>query len=252
MPSAALRGQDRSTSPNSSVADVLRANYAAIAHRDTATLRANLADNAEWTTAATGAVVSKRALIQSVAQLPQLVTLHYDVDSVNTLVLGSVATAEYRLTDRRSFRGYATTHVSRALDVFALEHGRWRLVRHSQTWIVSTPATIALDSAALSEFVGRYDHGSGYIDDVHFVGSGLVATSSAERAMGAVGAHLIPVSSDAFSPDGIASLIVFERDSAGRVVDYVQQSPDGAVTRARRIGNQASRSPRCDASSLTR
>lgn len=40
---------------------------------------------------------------------------------------------------------------------------------------------------------------------------------------------------DAFSPDGVAPLIVCERDASGRVVGYVQQSPDGSVTRARRM-----------------
>ncbi len=66
-------------------------------------------------------------------------------------------------------------------------------------------------------------------------GFSLMATSSAETAMGAPGAHLLPVSENAFSPEGIAPLIVFERDAAGRVIGYVQQQPDGVVARARRL-----------------
>jgi len=46
---------------------------------------------------------------------------------------------------------------------------------------------------------------------------------------------LVPVSENAFSPDGVAPLIVFERDGSGRVAGYVQGSPDGSVRRARRI-----------------
>jgi hypothetical protein len=30
-------------------------------------------------------------------------------------------------------------------------------------------------------------------------------------------------------------MIVFERDATGRVVGYVQQAPDGTITRARRV-----------------
>jgi hypothetical protein len=46
---------------------------------------------------------------------------------------------------------------------------------------------------------------------------------------------LVPVSENAFIPDGIATLIVFERDGSGRVVGYVQGAPDGTVRRAHRI-----------------
>lgn len=62
-----------------------------------------------------------------------------------------------------------------------------------------------------------------------------MATSSAEKGMGAAGAHLLPVSDGAFSPEGSAPLIVFERDAAWRVTGYVQQQPDGFVARARRL-----------------
>lgn len=83
--------------------------------------------------------------------------------------------------------------------------------------------------------MGRYDRGSEYIDNVHFVGGQLVATSTAESLAGEVGTHLRPVSTSAFSPEGVAPLIVFERDATGRVTGYVQQAPGGTVTRARRL-----------------
>jgi len=62
----------------------------------------------------------------------------------------------------------------------------------------------------------------------------LVAQSTLEKLIGAPGATLRRVSEDTFSPDGIAPMIVFERDGTGRVVGYVQQAPDGSVARARR------------------
>ena len=73
--------------------------------------------------------------------------------------------------------------------------------------------------------------GPGFVDYVHWEGSGLVATSTAETS----GARLVPISENAFSPDGVAPLIVFERDASGRVAGYVQGSPDGVVRRAQRI-----------------
>jgi len=146
-----------------------------------------------------------------------------------------VATAEYRLTNRRTFREYQNVFVSRASDVFVLRRGRWELVRHTQTWVLRAPATIAVDSAALAPFVGLYQRGAGYVDDVHFRDGHLVAQSTYEALVGAPGAHLLPVSGDTFSPEGTAPMIVFERDAQGRVTGYVQQAPDGTIARARRL-----------------
>lgn len=217
----------------------IRANYAAIAGHDTSTLGRDLADDFRWVLATGGQVVTKPQIIAAVAHAPAAVTGRYDVDSAHVEILGHVAMVDYRLTDRRRFGGYDRALVSRGTDTFIQRNGGWRLVRRTQTWIVSPPATIALNSAALRAFVGRYEHGAGYIDDVHLEGGHLVATSSAESASGLPGAHLLPVSEDAFSPDGAAPLIVFERDASGRVIGYVQQSPDGSVARARRLPAEA-------------
>jgi hypothetical protein len=88
-----------------------------------------------------------------------------------------------------------------------------------------------LDSITLSAFVGRYEIGPGSVDDVHWEGTHLVAMSTTESQ----GATLVPVSESTFRPDGIAPLMVFERDATGRVVGYVQGSPGGVVRRARRM-----------------
>ena len=84
----------------------------------------------------------------------------------------------------------------------------------------------------LAPFVGRYDRGKGYIDDVHFKDGYLVAQSTYEALMGSTGAHLYPVSRNTFSPERSAPMIVFERDERGRVIGYVQQQPDGTIVRA--------------------
>ena len=107
----------------------------------------------------------------------------------------------------------------------------WVLLEHTQTWIVRPATLIALDSAALAAFIGRYEIGPDVVDDVHWENKELVATLSGQR----LGGRLLPVSSDALSPDGIAPLILFERDASGRVTGYVQGSPDYGVRRARRI-----------------
>lgn len=213
----------------------VRATFDAIARADTAALGGLLSDSLRWLSPTTGAVYDRPQLLAAAARLPAAVALRYGVDSMRVWRSGSVATAEYRLTDSRTFAAHTNTFTSRGADVFAWEHGAWRLRQHVQTWIPHSPATVAADTATLRAFVGRYDRGDGFIDDVHLDGLRLMATSSAEKAMGAPGAHLFPISDDAFSPEGSAPLIVFERDATGRVTGYVQQQPDGIVARARRL-----------------
>jgi hypothetical protein len=209
--------------------------FAAIARADTAALRPLLGDDLRWVLGSSGAVVEKPQLLAAASRTAPHVSLAYEIDSVSTARHGDVATAEYRLTNRRTFREYRNVFVSRASDVFVLRRGRWEMVRHTQTWLVRPPATIALDSAALAPFVGRYDRGAGYVDDVHFLDGHLVAQSTLEALMGAPGAHLHPVSANTFSPELSAPMIVFERDVRGRVTGYVQQTPDGTIARARRL-----------------
>lgn len=211
--------------------------YEAISRADTEALRALLSDSLRWISPTSGAVLRKPQLLGAAARMPAAVTIRYVVDSVRIWQSGSTASAEYRLSDSRTFAAQTNTFTSRGLDLFSLEAGTWRLRQHTQTWVPRSPAFISADTASLRAFVGRYDRGNGFVDDVHLEPSGLMATSSAEKRMGVPGAHLLPVSENAFSPEGSAPLIVFERDGTGRVTGYVQQQPDGIVARARRLAD---------------
>ena len=235
-PSATMRQSDNQGAPSIPTVEI----FAAIASGDTASLRARVADDLRWVSGTSGGVIGKTRLLAAAARTSSAVSLTYRVDSLQTWQHGDVATAEYRLTDHRTFRQYQPTFISRASDVYVRrgagsEPRRWELVRHTQTWIVRAPDTTAMDVRDLRPFVGRYDRGAGYIDDVHLVDAYLVAQSTLEALLGAPGAHLWPVSHSTFSPEGSAPMIVFERDASGRIIGYVQQAPDGAITRAKRL-----------------
>jgi ketosteroid isomerase-like protein len=211
--------------------------FNAIARADTATLRALLGDDLHWIVASTGTVVNRSQLVAgAAAAVVPMATNEYTVDSVQSWRDGPVSIADYRLTNTRAFREYRQVFVSRATDVFTLRQGRWLLLRHTTTWIVHSPTLQPdIDSAQATAFVGHYDKGGGFVDDVHFQNGHLIAQSTIEKLTGAPGATLRRVSEDTFSPDGIAPMIVFERDATGRVVGYVQQAPDGSIARARRV-----------------
>jgi Domain of unknown function (DUF3471). len=209
--------------------------YRAISRADTTALRRLLSEDLRWVSGNSGGVVTKRQLLAAASHSIPDVRLDYQLDSVATWERGAVAGVDYILTNSRTFRDYRTVFVARASDTYAREGGRWQLLRHMQTWIVHSPDTTALDSLQLEAFVGRYDRGHGYVDDVHFKNGYLVAQSTYEALMGVPGAHLYPVSRDTFSPERFAPMIVFERDERGRVTGYVQQQPDGTIARAPRL-----------------
>jgi uncharacterized protein DUF4440 len=208
----------------------LTSQYVALAYGDTVTLDQTLADDLVWVVGANGGTLTKPQVIALAAHVQSPVP-SFEIDSLDVALIGNVAIAEYRRTDHRDLASFHTRTTSRVLDVFRPHGTGWLLARHTQTWIVSAPASVTLDSTALDAFVGRYEIGPGFIDNVHWHDGHLVAQSSVES----VGATLVPVSNSAFSPDGIAPLIVFERDATGRVTGYVQQDPDGTVRRAHRL-----------------
>jgi ketosteroid isomerase-like protein len=225
-----LIGAGAPESPADRFRHLLTTEYAAIARADSATLRARLADDLIWVIAVNGAELTRPEFLAAVGQ-PQVPQPSFEVDHVRVRRTGDVAVVEYRRRDRRRVGDSELSTWSRALDVFVRRGPDWLLERHTQTWLVSPVTAAVVDSASLHAFVGRYRIGPGYVDDVHWEGGRLVATASGQSR----GAFLVPVSANAFSPDSVGALMVFERDSTGRVIGYVQGFPDGRVIRAPRI-----------------
>jgi hypothetical protein len=209
---------------------LLSTRYEAIARGDSATVHRQIAADMHWVIGANGASINAVQFLAAVSH-PQVPAPRFDIDSLRARIVGTVATISYRRLDRRVSGATEVVDYSRALEVFVRRGADWILLEHSQTWVVQSPQPVTLDSATLNAFVGRYEVGPGFVDNVHWEGGHLVATSSTESQ----GATLVPVSASAFSPNGIAPLIVFERDASGRVVGYVQESPDGVVRRTHRL-----------------
>jgi hypothetical protein len=209
---------------------VLSGFYSSLAHSDTAALRPQLDDDLNWVLGANGATVNKAQLLAAAGR-PQVPAPRFEIGDVRARVIGEATIVEYLRTDRRAVGAEDFTTRSRVLDIWRTPRGRPLLARHIQTWLVGPATPVSADSLALQAYVGRYQIAPGYVDNVHWEAGHLVATASGQ----AVGAQLVPVSTNAFSPDGVGALMVFERDPAGRVLGYVQGYPDGRVIRAVRL-----------------
>ena len=208
---------------------MLTTEYAIIARGDTARLGVLLSNELAWVIGATGGRVGKAALLAGVART-QSPAPQFLVDSVQARLIDRVALVDYLRSDRRTARGYTVTTRSRCHDVFTRRGSTWVLEQHSQAYVV-TPVVATGESPPLDDFIGHYRIAGDFVDDVHREGARLVATASGQT----VGATLVPVSANAFSPDGVGALMVFERDRSGRVIGYVQGYPDGRVVRAVRL-----------------
>lgn len=215
---------------NNAVRSTVMKFYSALARGDTAALRPQLADDLEWIIGANGATVTKAQLLMAAgnAQVP---APRFEVGYVHVRWIGEAAIVAFLRTDHRTVGARDLATHSQALDVWRARGARLELERHTQAWLVSPVTPVAVDSLTLQAYVGHYQIAPGYVDDVHWEGGRLVATASGQS----VGAWLAPVSTSAFSPDGVGALIVFERDATGRVLDYVQGYPDGRVIRALRL-----------------
>ena len=210
--------------------DVINARNDAIARADTAALHRGITDDMEWVIGATGTPLHAAQFLSACSQL-QTPAPEFTIDSVDARDLGGVATVTYRRRDRRRINNFEKSNWTRALEVYVRRGDRWLLAQHSHTWIVQPATAIPMDSAPLAAFVGHYQIGDGVADTVHFEGGHLVATLTGQTT----GGVLLPVSESAFSPDGVAPLIVFERNATGHVIGYVQGAPDGSMVRARRL-----------------
>ena len=158
---------------------LLSARYESIARGDSAAIRRQIAVDMHWVVGANGASINATQFLSAVSHR-QVPPPRFEIDSLRARIVGAVATISYRRLDRRVAGAFEVVDYSRALEVFVRHGADWILLEHSQTWVVQSPQPISLDSITLSAFVGRYEVGPGFVDDVHWEDGHLVATSTTE------------------------------------------------------------------------
>lgn len=108
----------------------------------------------------------------------------------------------------------------RRLDTYQLQGGRWRLRTMTAARVPEAPAAISVPADKLAAYSGSFAFGPGLISVVRLSGGKLVEQTSGQPEV-----ELIPIGEDIFyAPPDLQARILFERDSAGKVVAQIYQS----------------------------
>jgi len=165
------------------------------------------------------------------AKGPDDARIRNDIDSLHVFRVGDIALVDYWNVKHVPYGSRDHATASRSLETFVLRDGQWLLLRHTEVQALALPTPTAVRASVLDEYVGQYQWWPGYIDTITRVGDQLFDQSTGEKK-----ATLnLAATPEAFYLPGDASLLVFIRNRAGRVVGYLVHWPDGQVTPTRKL-----------------
>ncbi len=155
----------------------------------------------------------------------------YEVGVVHVRRAGALAIADCDVVEYAPFGPREQKISAHESNVFERRDGRWLLLQHSETPLLSQPASVALDSTALEEYVGRYEWYPGYVDTISRRGTQLYIQSSGDAET----VPLMPAGDGAFFVDGDPTVGFFTRDSTGKVNAELVHFLDGRLVAAHRV-----------------
>lgn len=155
----------------------------------------------------------------------------YEVGVVHVRHAGSLAITDCDVTEYIPFGPREQRIAAHESNVFEHRDGRWLLLQHSETPILSQPVPAALDSMTLEQYLGRYEWYPGYGDTISRRGARLFIQSTGDAEPTA----LTAAGNDAFFVDGDPTVEFFVRDSTGRVSQELVHFLDGRLVIARRV-----------------
>jgi len=116
-------------------------------------------------------------------------------------------------------------------DVFVLRGDSWLFLEHAETHALDPPTPVTPKSAALDDYVGRYECWPGYTETFTRRGDQLYAQASGDESP----APLRAATDESFFVESDPGLIVFVRGANGKVTHELIHFPDGKVLVARKI-----------------
>lgn len=162
------------------------------------------------------------------------------VTQVEVQRLGNVLLADALVTVKLIAPAAAAAGLSgqwRDMNTLVRDNGRWRFAQHSETPVAalgSYPVQAAPDSASLGAFVGDFEGFPGVIDHITQRGSRLYIEEKDHPEMGVK--HLVAAGAEAFYPENESQmLMVFVRDTTGRVTHYIARAAGGPLIISKRL-----------------
>ena len=119
----------------------------------------------------------------------------------------------------------------RSTEVWRKDPVGWRIIASQTLALADDPPLAKLPAAALDDYVGDYDAGSGVMVRITRTADGIASATG-----GGAPVALSPELKDVFFLPGQPRMRrIFERDASGRVVGYVSRT-DGKDLQAHRVG----------------
>lgn len=116
-------------------------------------------------------------------------------------------------------------------DIFVFRNRKWLFLQHAETRSLSQPTSRTVDSSMLDDYVGHYDWWPGYSEIFTRKGTTLFQQGSGDT----LSTPLRQVTNESFSNLGDPSLIIFVRDSRGKVTYEVVHDASGQVFVAQKV-----------------
>ncbi|CAN5287811.1 hypothetical protein BH10PSE12_BH10PSE12_10620 [soil metagenome] len=157
----------------------------------------------------------------------------YTVRSVNARVMGDIALVDAEIGEQMMV---GVVGGWRESDVFVRKDGRWLYLRRHETAVLYPPGPVPTDDERLGDYVGVYRSAAGLTDIITLKDGTLFGRSKPDEPPTA----LIHVGWGAFAVPGMTDLMMFARDSAGKVVGIIGHLASGQIMQSQKIAQAPS------------
>ncbi len=155
----------------------------------------------------------------------------WEIGELHSRLLGNLAIVDCDESEINTLGSRELRSPYHETDIFVFQNKRWLFLQHAETRSVSLPTPRTVDSSNLDDYVGRYDWWPGYSEIFTRKGTTLFQQGSGDT----LSTPLRQVTNESFSILGDPSLIIFVRDSRGRVISEVVHDAGGQVFVAQKV-----------------
>jgi Domain of unknown function (DUF4440) len=162
---------------------------------------------------------TKQEMVEYTQPLPQYISGDIRIVEFTAAVHGDVAVTTHRDDEHETFRGHKLHCQYLTTDTWLKTAAGWRLIGSQIQALRTDPPAIALDPAALDQYVGRYALTPDVAYQIRRDGNVLLGQETGRK----VDTLEVEVRDVLFVPGQPRYRKVFRRDPAGRIVDFAER-----------------------------